>query len=528
MSEMMLNLSSGPHVRDKWTTKFIMTFVTIALLPTAAVGIYANGLHAALILLTSVVTAVAAEFLFNKWIKQPNTISDRSAVVTGLLLGLTLSPSVPLYIPFLGSLFAIIVVKCCFGGIGRNFLNPALAARCFLLISFGALMTNYNLDGMTGATPVATLLAGKAVNVTKMFLGTGGGVIGSSIVAIMIGGLILWAFDIIHGEICFSVIGAFSLFILIFGGQGLDLRFLAAHLCGGGVMLGAFFMATDYTTSPVSRTGQLLYGSLVGILGGLFRIYGTSADSFSYAIIIANLTTPLIDMYIIPKPFAYRKDAIAARNGEVIHKKTLKDLVPKPVVALTTIALVAGIALSGVYSMTKERIEEQRKAANMASYKVVCPDAETFEVPDNVTAALEALGGEVYGSSFGRVYINDAVVGKNSDGEIVGYVISASSMEGNDGEVTLSLGLKPDGEIIGITFTTLNETPGMGMRCGDPEFTDQFQGKKAEKLTLVKPGSGGAEDTIDGISGATITSDASLDAVNAALDFFYNNMKEGE
>ena len=526
MSENLLNISSGPHVRDRWTTRFIMTTVVLTLLPAAAIGVWVNGLNALFVLLASVITCVAAEFVFNKIIHKPNTVKDGSAVVTGLLLGLVMSPSVPLYIPVIGGLFAIIVVKCCFGGIGRNFLNPALAARCFLLISFGRVMTNYSIDGTSGATPVADLLAGRAVNVTRMFLGLDGGAIGSSILALLIGGLILWAMDIIQGEICFSVLGGFSLFILLFGGQGLDLKFLAAHLCGGGVVLGAFFMATDYTTSPVSKKGQMIYGLVIGILGGVFRLFGSSSDSFSYSIIIANLLTPLIDLYIIPKPFAYRREAIAARNGEVIDK-SLKARIPKPVIALTVIALAAGVSLSGVYTMTKDTIEEQRKAANTSSYKAVCPDAESFTVSETVKEQLAALEGQVYGSSFGRVYINDAVTGLDANGEIVGYVVSASSMEGNDGEVALSLGLKPDGTIIGIAYTVLNETPGMGMRCGDPEFTDQFAGKNAKKLNLVKGGGAGA-DGIDGISGATITSDASVDAVNAGLDFFWNVMKEGE
>ena len=525
MSQGMLNISSGPHVRDKWTTRFIMTVVSLSLLPTAIVGVAVNGMHALFVLLASVISAVVSEYLFDKIAHKPNTVKDGSAVVTGLMLGLTLSPKVPLALPIIGSMFAIIVVKCLFGGIGRNFINPALAARCFLLISFGRLMTDYAVDGATGATPVATLLAGKAVNVTRMFFGLDGGVIGSSIIAIAIGGLILWAMDIIHGEIWFSVLFGFSAFILLFGGQGFDINFLLAHLCGGGVMLGAFYMATDYTTSPVSKKGQAVYGLLIGILGGVFRLFGSSADSFSYSIIIVNLLTPLIDMYIIPKPYAYRKEMIAFRNGEPRKERSFS--IPRPVVALGVIALLAGLSLSGVYTMTKDAIEEQRKAANTESFKAVCPDAESFTVTDAVKSKLEELGEEVYGTAFGRVYIRDAVIGVNAAGETAGYVVSVTSAEGNDGNITLSLGVSPDGEILGISFTELNETPGMGMRCGDPEFIDQFIGKNVKKLTLVK-GGGAGDDGIDAISGATITSDAAVDAVNAGLDFFWNVMKEAE
>ncbi|MBQ2230321.1 MAG: RnfABCDGE type electron transport complex subunit D, partial [Oscillospiraceae bacterium] len=208
-----LNISPAPHTRDKWTTRFIMGVVALALLPTAVIGVIVNGLHALYIILASVLTAVATEFLFDKVCHKPNTFLDGSAVVTGLMLALTLSPSAPLYIPILGSVFAILVVKCFFGGLGKNFVNPALAARCFLLISFGRTMTLFQVDGVTTATPMSDLMAGRAVNVTEMFLGTANGVIGGSALALLVGGLVLWAMDIIHGEICFSVIGGFTLLI---------------------------------------------------------------------------------------------------------------------------------------------------------------------------------------------------------------------------------------------------------------------------------------------------------------------------
>lgn len=310
-----LNLSTGPHIRNYWTTRYIMYIVVLSLLPAAAVGVIVYGLRALWVILASVATAVLSELLFDLICKKPNTWTDGSAIVTGLMLALTLSPSVPLYVPIIGAAFAIIVVKCCFGGLGKNFVNPALAARCFLLISFPGVMTNYALDGVSSATPVAALKVGETVDVTKMFLGAESGVIGSSVLAILVGGLILWSIDVIHGQISFSVIISFTLFIALFGGQGFDPTFLAAHLCGGGVMLGAFYMATDYATSPVSRLGQTIFGVLIGVLGALFRVCGNSADSFSYSIIVANLFVPLIDTYIVSKPYAFRRKALKAQNG---------------------------------------------------------------------------------------------------------------------------------------------------------------------------------------------------------------------
>lgn len=522
----VLNISPGPHTRDRWTTPFIMRMVILALLPAAVMGVAVNGVNALLIILSSVITAVVTEYLFDRICHKPNTVLDGSAVITGLMLALMLPPSSPLYVPVLGSLFAILVAKCCFGGLGKNFINPALAGRCFLLISFSNTVTTFAVDGVSAATPLSELKAGRAVNITQMFLGTSNGVIGSSILALLIGGLALWAFGIIHGEICFSILISFTVFLALFGGQGPDPKFLLAHLCGGGVVMGAFFMATDYTTSPVSRMGQVVYGVLIGVLGAMFRVFGGAADSFSYSIIIANLVVPLIDLFLVPKPYAYRSAAIAARSGN--ERKTLRERMPVPVLVLAVITLASGVALSGVYTMTKDEIEEQKLAASAASYLEVCPGAQTFEKDEKMDQVIADQNGEVYGSGFGRVHINSAVIGKDSSGNTVGYVISVTSSDGYDGDITLSLGLSPEGAVNGISFTQLNETPGMGMRCAEPEFKDQFAGRTVPAFLLNKEGSASSEDEIDLVSGASTTSGAVVNAVNAGLDFFRTNMKGGE
>ena len=426
-----LNLSAGPHVRDRWTTPFIMMIVLIALAPTAAIGVIVHAvryhsLNALWILLASIGSAVLTELLFCLAPRRKITIWDGSAAVTGMLLALCLSPNTPVALPIIGSVFAILVVKCCFGGLGKNFINPALAARCFLLLSFSNGMTNYpGVDVMTSATPVALLKGGSMVNVTDMFLGTAGGVIGSSIVALLIGGLVLWGLDIIHGQICFSVIGGFTLCLALFGGHGFDPKFLAAHLCSGGVVMGAFFMATDYTTSPVSRLGQFVYGCLIGVLGALFRIFGKSADSFSYSIIIANLFTPLIDLYIVPKPYAYRKSAIEKAAG--IVKPPLLKRIPKPVIALTIITLLAGVALSGVFSMTKDPIEANELSKKRESYKVVCEDAAEFRDVDAAKTAIEAQNGSYGNGKFGSTTIDEVLEAVDANGSTVGYVFSISN-----------------------------------------------------------------------------------------------------
>ncbi len=509
-----LNLSASPHVRDKWTTPFIMRMVTLSLLPATIVGILVYGWNAFGIVALAVVSAVAAEWLWCKACRKPSTIWDGSAVVTGLLLALSLGPQTPLYIPAIGSVFAIVVCKGCFGGLGKNFINPALAARCFLLISFAnAMSIKPVVDAMASATPVGAMKAGEAINITSMFLGTADGVIGSSILALLVGGLLLWSMDIIHGQICFSVLIGFTVFLGLFGGKGFDPAYLLAHLCGGGVVMGAFFMATDYVTSPVSRLGQFIYGCLIGVLGGLFRLKGNTADSFSYAIIIGNVCTPLIDTYIVQKPFAYRKMIGKTR-------KTSKEpfRIPKPVVALTLIAAIAGIALSGVFSMTKDTIEEQKAMAERASYNEVCPGTEKFETSEAAKAKLEELNGANWGTEYGTTRINEAFVGKDASGNITGYALSVSS-KGFGGDVTMALGLTPDGAVNKIAFTELNETAGLGMRANEDSFKDQFVGRSGS----VAYGT----DGLEAMSGATVTSTAVKNAVNAGLNFYETVMKGG-
>lgn len=527
---MTLNLSASPHVRDRWTTSFIMHTVLLSLVPAAVVGVIVYGWNALFVILASILAAVGTEALFCLACRKPLSITDGSAAVTGMLLALSLSPSTPVVYPILGSVFAILVAKCCFGGLGKNFINPALAGRCFLLLSFGKVMTQFPaLDGVSSATPLAVLSDAMTngtpatLNVTSMFLGTSTGVIGSSILALLIGGLILWGLDIIHGEICFSVLGAFTIVMGLFGGRGFEPTYLAAQLCGGGVVMGAFFMATDYTTSPVSRLGQAIYGCLIGVLGALFRILG-KVDYFSYSVIIGNLFTPLIDMYVIPKPYAYRKKAIRAMSG--VKLPPLKQRIPKPVVALVLITLFSGVALSGVYSKTRPVIEAQEEATKAAAYVAVVPQAAGFEHDEAADAAIAALDGQIYGAKYGKAYINEALVAKDAAGNTVGYALSVTSGDGYDGNVTLSMGLDATGKVLGIVFTELTETPGMGMLADEPAFKDQFANREVTQFVHNKGGVSG-DNVIDAITGASTTSGAVVNAVNAGLDFFHSVMQGG-
>ncbi len=299
----LLKVSSNPHVRSKVNTTGIMFAVCLALLPAAGFGIYNFGIRALFLILVTVGSAVLTEFLFGLY-KKKQTVSDLSAVVTGLLLALNLPVNMPFWAAALGSVFAILVVKCLFGGLGQNFMNPALAARCFLLISFPALMTNFNCDAYTGATPLALLKAGENVNILDMIVGRTAGTIGeTSVIALVIGACFLLLTGIIDLRIPGSYIVTFVIFLVLFGGHGFDAAFITAHLSGGGLMLGAFFMATDYVTRPITKNGQYLYGITLGVLTGIFRVFGASAEGVSYAIILGNLLVPLIEKVTVPKAF---------------------------------------------------------------------------------------------------------------------------------------------------------------------------------------------------------------------------------
>ena len=300
----MLHVSSNPHVRSKVTTSSIMLAVVIALLPATGFGIYNFGTHALLLILVTVAACVLTELLYEILMKKEVTIGDFSAVVTGLLLAMNLPPKAPLWIGVIGGIFAILVVKMLFGGLGQNFMNPALGGRCFLLISFTGIMTNFDCDAYTGATPLAQLKAGTTPQILDMIIGRTSGTIGeTSMIAIVLGACLLILLGIIDLKIPGTYIVTFVIFICIFGGHGADFAYISAHLAGGGLMLGAFFMATDYVTRPITKKGQYVYGAFLGILTGIFRVFGASAEGVSYAIIIGNLLVPLIEKMTLPKAF---------------------------------------------------------------------------------------------------------------------------------------------------------------------------------------------------------------------------------
>ena len=320
--ENKLIVSSSPHVRTNKDTSYIMKQVVIALLPATLAALFFFRLSALNVIFFCVTGSVGAEFLCQKISKQESTIGDFSAVVTGLLLAFNVPASLPWWMCLLEAAFAIIVVKMVFGGIGNNFVNPALAARAFLLASFPVAMTLWtrtgvnwvssgNIDAYTTATPLSFLKAGSngvssladsGISISNMLIGNIGGCIGeTSAVLIILGGLYLMYKGIINYVIPTFYICTVAILMFILG--GFNFTFVIYELLAGGLMLGAFFMLTDYTTSPMTKKGQIIYAVLAGLITTVIRLYGGYPEGVSYSILLVNIMTPLIDKYTKTKVF---------------------------------------------------------------------------------------------------------------------------------------------------------------------------------------------------------------------------------
>lgn len=306
----LLTVASSPHIKRPDTTRGIMSDVVIALAPAATYGCILFGLRALAVLITSVSVAVLCEFLWNKALKKPNTIKDMSAVVTGLLLGMNLPPTLPLWQTAIGSAAAIIVVKQMFGGLGHNFANPAIAARIILLVSFPASMTRFTepiSDAVTSATP----LAGTAgtLSFKTLFFGMHAGSIGeTSAFLLIVGGLYLVIRRVITPIIPVCFIGTVALLSLI-SGESVMLSVL-----GGGLILGAVFMATDYTTSPTTSLGKAVFAVGCGIITFVIRKFGSLPEGVSYSILLMNILVPHINRFTLSKPFGFEKVKEAAKS----------------------------------------------------------------------------------------------------------------------------------------------------------------------------------------------------------------------
>lgn len=312
-----LIVSSSPHVRSKETVDRIMLDVVIALIPALIAGILFFGFRALAIVLISILSCLIGEYVWEKMCNKPITIGDFSAVITGILLAFNMPATVPLWIPVIGGFFAIIVVKQLFGGLGQNFMNPALAARAFLLASWPTSMTKWvqpfsqlpvfgNVDIVSSATPLALIKGAEGVGTVlpsyaNLFIGNIGGCIGeTSALALLIGGLYLIYRKVINWRIPVTFIGTVFVLTLVFGKAGFFTEDPIYHILSGGLILGAFFMATDYASSPITPKGQLIMGLGCGIITTVIRLWGGYPEGVSYSILLMNIVTPLIDRYTVP------------------------------------------------------------------------------------------------------------------------------------------------------------------------------------------------------------------------------------
>lgn len=295
----LLHLSAGPHIHSTHSTRRVMIDVVLSLLPAAIAGVVIFGWRAFFVIATCIGTTVLSEFLFNVIVKKEQSVGDFSAVVTGLLLALNLPANIPIWQAIVGSVFAIVVVKCCFGGIGKNIVNPAIAARVFMLVAFGEMAKGAfpTVDTVSTATPLATLAENStSPDLMTLFLGNYGGAIGETCtLALLIGAVYLIVRHIISWHLPVAFIGTVFLFTLAL----VDFNLVTAlsYTLSGGLFIGAIFMATDYVTSPATWGGQILFGALAGIITVMIRMFGNYPEGVSFAILLMNILTPYIDIW---------------------------------------------------------------------------------------------------------------------------------------------------------------------------------------------------------------------------------------
>lgn len=418
-------------------------------------------------------------------------------------------------------------------------------------------MTQFVYDGVTTATPLAVMKAGAQPDmdiVSYMFKGDIGGTIGeTSVIALLIGAAYLLIKRVISPKIPLTYIGTFAACIAIYAAvkDYNVLEYTLAHLCGGGLMLGAWFMATDYVTSPITPWGKIIFGVMLGLLTFVLRIFGSGAEGVSYAIIISNLFVPLIERVTAPKAFGAgadvkpdagkitgdeqkninkKTDKLYAsdininktdkndENGKVHAKFDVKGIV-KAVVVIFVITLVMGAALGAVYDITKKPISDAALKAKEEAYKEIYPDAASIvsieEQSESITNKF--LNDTLHTAGYKDNTIDEFNLVTDKDGKLIGTIVVVTNKNGYGGDIQLAVGISlAENKITGISFLTLNETVGLGMKANEAEFKGQFKDAPLGEISYTKTGSDSA-NVIDAISGATITTSAVTDGVNSAV-----------
>ncbi len=485
-----LAVAPSPHRRSGNTTTRIMLDVLIALVPAFIAANIIFGPRAALVTAVCVASCVLFEYFTRKVMKRDNTISDLSAAVTGVLLSYNLPVTIPLWMAVVGSFFAIVVVKQLFGGIGQNFANPAITARVILLVSFSGQMTTWaepffyrssGADIVTGATPLTQLGTSDLPSLLDMFLGVRGGCMGETcILALLIGGVYLVIRRVISPVIPVTYIGTVFLFSVIFGQDPLY------EIMSGGLVLGAIFMATDYSTSPVTRLGKIIFALGCGTVTILIRQFGSYPEGVSFAILFMNLLVPYIDKGTKLKPFGGKKMRVA------------RDIV-QPIVTLAVIALVVSAALVFTYNLTKGDENAVSEEVQTAVDELIGADNELIDIDKTAYADYDL-----------------EMAFKAADGSAMALLVTP---KGYGGDIEMVVAVDQNGVITGTKVTAQTETPNLGTKVMEPEFSDQFIGKSGE-LTVVKNGSAASEQEIDAVAGATVSSRGFTDGVNKALKVF--------
>lgn len=515
-----------------------MLDVIVALLPSLGMSVYLFGPRVLTLTAVSIITCVLSEYLYRRLTGKPDTTRDLSACVTGLLLAMTLPVTASYWAPVLGGIFAIVVVKQFYGGLGGNFMNPALAGR-MVLCTFPHMMTTWSdalhwvpvfgapVDVVSTATPMSYLHNGQLppLEFGQMMMGQHGGAIGEvSIFMLLLGGLYLLARGVISIRIPAAFVGTVALLTFFTPQAGSGLEWMTAQLCSGGLILGAFFMATDYTTSPVTPRGHVLFGVGCGVLTVLLRHYGSYPDGVGWAILTMNCVVWLLDRAGMPRRFGVRPMTLTHQWFQKVGRSlsAIRFVKPKfhhPIhqqgtmpgeeyldqikcvlpVAGTLLAVI--LLISGVHSATDLDTARQEHQMEQDILSLAMPDAQIrTETPYRSPNAISISAGY-------------------SGSDLIGYCVEVQT-PGFHGPINMVVGVDLDGKVTGVAITDHQEIQGMGTQALTPAFLNRFVGRSG---TLSLSGT----NAIDAVSGATVTSNAVMTGVNQALAVVAN-LDKGE
>ena len=534
---------TSPQIAQPATIPSIMLDVIVALIPALLMAVFLFGVRVLALTAVSVGTCVLAEYGYRRLRGLDSTVGDLSACVTGLLLAMSLPVTGPYWAPVLGGLFAIVIVKQFYGGLGRNFLNPALAGRT-LLCTFPGLMTRWvdafqrpgllgMADAVTSATPMAVLHTGALPDLTlsQMLLGQHGGAMGGvPVLMLLLGGVYLVGRRVISPRIPLAYLGTVALLTLLFprGDQG-ALAWMLAQLCCGGLVMGAIFMASDYTTTPVTPLGQTIFGVGCGVLTVLLRYFGSYPDGVGWAILTMNCCVWLMDRAAIPRRFGMGRFALVRTWGRQLKESAAQIRFVKP--QLKLFARAGEGTMPGEGYLDELRGKVRQYAALGGVFLAVClavfgvHRATDYVTVRAETEAQEALLSQVMPQATTRTetpyYAAGALsitAGYNDSG-LVGYCVEVQSY-GFGGLLTAVVGVDTNGEVTGVAITSHRETAGVGTDAMTEAYLSQYVGRSG---TIRLSGN----NAVDGVSGATATSEAVTDCVNQALGIVANLDTEG-